>query len=702
MAPESPADDGLPRARRLADARSTYLRSAAEQSIDWHPWGAEPFELARRAGKPLLVDVGAAWCHWCHVMDETTYADPEVARLLRQHFVAVKVDRDEHPEIDRRLQRQVSTLTGEGGWPLTAFVTPDGEVFLGGTFFPPQDGHGRPGFRRVLKEIARLWREEPGRIEGNTQSVRDALARMSAAPAGAPRALGAFAEEVAVRLRASFDPVHGGFGGAPKFPHPTAVSLLLAGAGSGDGEGLGVARETLDAMANGGLYDHVGGGFHRYSVDEGWHIPHFEKMAVDNAHLLLAYGDGLRAFGDPRFEEVLRGTVAWCREVLADPSGGWGASQDADNAPGDDGSYFTWTRGELKSVLAPEELRLAVRLFGIDTDARMPHDPARNVLFRLLPLADAAAGLAFTDGPEAALARTVAALKRARDRRPIPTVDRALYADLNGRFVGAFARTAGVLGDASLLDDARRAADRWLASAYHADRGIAHRLEASGGAGFGLLDDQVAFAGGLVELGVATAEPRYLNTAVELMRRVDRDFRGESGLLRDVAPALYDGPAIAGIGEPSYPLEDTPHLAANAAAALVWLRLWAATHDPGWRDLAEGLLAPIATRLGGAGLFGAGAATAAVVAAVEPMTVVVTGTGATAEALLRTAHRTYHPNAVVFRGFPPAPFSAAYPDAAPPETGPPRALVCVGTRCAPPITASEDLERAIRSRAAPA
>ena len=699
MVPDAPPTDRLPRATRLAAARSAYLRSAAEQSIDWHPWGTEPFELARRSGRPMLVDVGASWCHWCHVMDETTYADPEVARLLRQHFVAVKVDRDEHPEVDRRLQRQVSTLTGEGGWPLTAFVTPDGEVFLGGTFFPPQDGHGRPGFRRVLKEIARLWKEEPSRIADNARIVRDALARAAAAPSGAARALSDFADEVSVRVRSGFDPAHGGFGGAPKFPHPTAVSLLLADRDPADGDGAEIARETLEAMANGGMYDQVGGGFHRYSVDEAWHIPHFEKMAVDNAALLLAYGDGLRAFGTARFEEVLRGTIAWTREVLAVPDGGWGASQDADNAPGDDGSYFTWTRAELKAVLPPAELRLAVRFFGVDTDARMPHDPHRNVLFRLLPLADAAAGIDLGAAPDVALERIVAALKADRDRRPIPTVDRALYADLNGRLIAAFARTAGLLSDPTLLVDARRAADRWLRVAYSPERGIAHRLEDEHASGYGLLDDQVSFAAGLIELAIATSEGKYLEPAIDLMRRVDREFRGESGLLRDVAPGLYDGPTISGIASPSYPVEDTPHLSANAAAALAWTRLWAATHDPHWRDLARALLAPVVARTAGAGLFAAGAALAARLAEMEPMTIVVSGHGPDAEALARVAHRSYHPNSTVFRGFPPAPFSSAIAGTSESDDGRARAFVCVGSRCAAPVSDPAALAALIRSRA---
>ena len=275
---------------RLADRSSAYLRSAAEQPIEWYPWGPEPFELARRTGRPILLDIGASWCHWCHVMDEGTYSDPEVGRLLLQHFVAVKVDRDEHPEIDRRYQRQVGALTGEGGWPLTGFLTPEGEVFLGGTYFPPTDGHGRPGFRRVLQEVSRLWHEEPEKIRENAQAIQGALRRMRETRSPADRPLDVFVASVLGEIQSSFDPVNAGFGMAPKFPHPTAVSFLLWDAFErGSGSSAERAHETLTRMADGGLFDQVGGGFHRYSVDEGWHIPHFEKMGVDNTALLSAY-----------------------------------------------------------------------------------------------------------------------------------------------------------------------------------------------------------------------------------------------------------------------------------------------------------------------------------------------------------------------------------------------------------------------------
>ncbi len=683
---------------RLAAASSAYLRAAAGQPIDWHPWGPEPFEIARRTGRPILLDIGAVWCHWCHVMDEGTYADTEVGRLLGQHFIAIKVDRDQHPEIDRRYQRQVGALTGEGGWPLTAFLTPEGEVFLGGTYFPPTDGHGRPGFRRVLSEVARLWREEPERLKENAEGIQAALGRMRSARSPGTATTETFVARVRGDILSSYDPANGGFGSAPKFPHPTAVSFLLWDAfARGEESSSERARETLRRMADGGMYDQVGGGFHRYSVDEGWHIPHFEKMASDNAALLAAYVEGAQRFEEPRFEEVVRGTVGWIREVLLLPEGGFGASQDADNAPGDDGSYFTWTRAELKAALPAEQYRLVTRFFGVDTDGRMPHDPDRNVLFRLLPLAEAAEGLPLPSGPEALLERAIARLGAERARRPTPTVDRAFYSDLNGRLIAAFSRAASLLEDATVLADARRAADRLLESAYRPGKGVAHRLDPDGPHGFGLLEDQVAVAAGLIELAGASSEAKYLAPAIDLLELVDREFRGEDGLLRDLSPRLYDGPSVGGVAEPSYPLEDSPHLAGNAAALLAFERLSALVHDDRWSAKAEALVGPIAARIAGAGLFAAGSAWATGLLSTASATVVVEGTGPRARALLTAARRTWHPNVWVFEGRPAPPFSLPAEAAPSVSDGAVRALVCFGTSCAPPVTEPRALADLLRS-----
>lgn len=695
--------EGGPRrgAWRLTDSPSAYLRGAAEQAIDWHPWGPEPFELAARTGRPILLDIGAVWCHWCHVMDEGTYADAEVARLLDQHFVAVKVDRDQMPEVDRRFQRQVSALTGQGGWPLTAFLTAAGETFLGGTYFPPQDGMGRPGFRRVLREVVRLYRDEPTRIRENARLVQEAIGRQSRPPGrGTSRA--EFLGTVGSEIGQSVDPIHAGFGQSPKFPHPTAISLeLWTSYATGAPAPEAHARETLRRMADGGIYDQLGGGFHRYSTDEAWHIPHFEKMGVDNAALLYAYAEGLRRFGDARFVDAIRGIVAWSAEVLGDPKGGFGASQDADNAPGDDGGYFTWSRPELKGVLTADELKLVTHAFGVGTDGQMPHDPARNVLYRLMDPSDAATAAGLAGDPPALVERAAAKLRSVRAQRPTPVIDRALYTDINGSYVRGLVAAARVLGDPRPLALARRTADRFIDGAFDPSRGMAHRLDRDEAAGFGHLEDQVQFALGLVELAGATVDPRYVTAAQQLLGLVDREFRGEDGLLRDLAPALYDSPKLRAIELPSYPLEDNPHLSANAAAALGFLRLASLTADERSREKGERLVNAAAPRLVGAGIFASGMALAAGWCDTPVARVVVTGDGPAADALVRTAETTYHPHVWVFRGTPPVPFSL--PDeleSSSQEGRTVRALVCFGTECRAPITAPAELAAALRGPSA--
>jgi uncharacterized protein len=691
---------------RLAESSSAYLRGAREQTIDWYPWGEEAFEAAKRLNRPVLLDVGAVWCHWCHVMDEGTYSDDTVARLIGQHFIAVKVDRDANPEVDRRYQRQVNALTGEGGWPLTAFLTPKGETFFGGTYFPPQAGLGRPGFRQVLLEISRLWREEPDKVKENTQALATALTHEHHGTGRAESlSISGFLATVRGSVLSSYDPVNGGFGMAPKFPHPTALSFLFWDSFATDSEGSAErARTTLVRMADGGVYDHIGGGFHRYSVDEGWHIPHFEKMSIDNAALLSAYAEGYRRFRDEAFRAVIRGTVGWVESTLGNPAGGFGASQDADNAPGDDGGYFTWSRPELKAVLDSTELRLISRYFGVGSQGRMPHDPDRNVLFRLMSVEEAAEGT----GLDPATAQTVLEdairkLAAARLRRPRPTVDPALYANLNGGFIRALSAASVVLRDPALLTSARRAADRFLAEGYSADRGVAHQVGAPGAQGFGHLEDQAEFAWALVELAGQTVDPKYLSRAIELYELILTKFRVEGMPLRDIAPEIYDGPSIGAVGEPAFPVEDMPHLSANSAVALGLLRLASLTGDERWRSEARQLISTCVARLERAGLFGAGMALAAGIAETEPVRVVVQGKGSPATSLWEAARTAWHPNVWVFRGTPATPFSLPEELAAAatePET--PRALVCWGMRCAPPVTEPERIRSLVGSRSPPA
>src|ERR1700676_4653240 len=366
----------------LARASSAYLRSAMHQPIQWHEWGEDAFAAARRENKPMLLDIGAVWCHWCHVMDRESYDDAEVAAIVNEHYIAVKVDRDERPDIDSRYQAAVGALTGEGGWPLTAFLTPDGKPFYGGTYFPPADAYGRPSFKRVLLSLAQAYREKNSDVLEQAGMVESAVARAESFSGGgkvSPAVIDAIAESA----RKMFDSVNGGFGGAPKFPHPAALDLVMDQyIRTSDDTLRTVFVTTLEKMARGGVYDQLAGGFHRYSVDERWVVPHFEKMSYDNSELLKNYVHGYQATGSEFFANVARDIIRWMNEWLSDREhGGFYASQDADISMDDDGDYFTWTLGEARAVLTEEEAQVAAEYYDVGEIGEMHHNPQKNVLY---------------------------------------------------------------------------------------------------------------------------------------------------------------------------------------------------------------------------------------------------------------------------------------------------------------------------------
>ena len=371
----------------LARASSSYLRSAMHQPIQWHEFGEEAFAAARAADKPVLLDIGAVWCHWCHVMDRESYDDPEVAAIVNEHYIAVKVDRDERPDIDSRYQVAVASLTGQGGWPLTAFLTPDGKPFYGGTYFPPSDAYGRPSFKRVLLSIAAAYREKHGEVLEQAQMVESAISRAESLSAGEGKVSAAVIGAIVESARKMFDAANGGFGNAPKFPHPAALDLVMdqyVRTQESDEELHTIFVRTLEKMARGGVYDQLAGGFHRYSVDERWIVPHFEKMCYDNSELLKNYIHAYQATGDSFFAGVARDIIRWMDEWLSDRAhGGFYASQDADYSMDDDGDYFTWTLAETKAALTEEEATVAALYYDIQEVGDMHHNPAKNVLLFL-------------------------------------------------------------------------------------------------------------------------------------------------------------------------------------------------------------------------------------------------------------------------------------------------------------------------------
>ncbi len=369
---------------RLKNSASPYLRSAAHQPIDWYEWGEEAFRKARAEEKPVLLDIGAVWCHWCHVIDRESYENPEIAAMINQLFVPVKVDRDERPDVDSRYQSAISAISGQGGWPLTAFLTPDGKPFYGGTYFPPEDAMGRPGFKRILLSVAEAFKTRRAEVDSSAKTLEEAVAKaevfhgargdFDAGVVDADRGIRAFASSTKRTadsgMRRSFR-IRARWTCCWNATRPPATS------------GCCTWRErTLEGMALGGVYDQVGGGFHRYSVDERWCVPHFEKMTYDNSELLKNFLHGYQVTRNPLFRETAEGIIAWVSEVLSDQErGGFYASQDADQTLDDDGDYFTWTLSEVRAVLSPEEARAAELYYDVGARGEMHHDPERNVLW---------------------------------------------------------------------------------------------------------------------------------------------------------------------------------------------------------------------------------------------------------------------------------------------------------------------------------
>jgi len=656
----------------LAAEPSAYLKSAAHQPVQWLPWGDEAFRRAQAEQKPILLDIGAVWCHWCHVMDGESYEDPEVAAILNKEYVCVKVDRDERPDVDARYQRAVQALTGQGGWPLTAFLTPAGEVFYGGTYFPPeQNPYGRPGFLTLLRRLADAWRAEHAKLEQSARTIREHVeAALNEAKPGViePALLDAAADQTA-RL---FDVRYGGFGTAPKFPHPAACQFLLGRwRDTGTPWQREIVEKTLVAMAHGGIRDHLGGGFHRYAVDERWIVPHFEKMSYDNSELLRAHLSAYQAFGTPLFKETAAGIVDWVLEVLSDAAAGaFFTSQDADVQFGDDGGYWTWTPDEARGVLDAAEFAVVERVFDVRVPGEMPHDHEKNVLWLRDEPAD--------EAERAQLRSAVRKLKAARDRRPAPYVDRTPYVNWNAMMAGAFLQAGAVLDRPECNALALRVLERIWQESWSAARGMTHAVGRA--EPHGLLDDHVQAAAAFLDAYEAAGETRWLERAIAVMRRAlaqhwDEGAGGFFDIARDRAGAAY-------LTTRAKPVQDSPTPSANGVAAVVLARLWAITDQREWRDLLDRQLAAFAGGVSEQSLYGA-TLLAAMDWAVHPVTrIAVTGPAGDgpACAMHLRALQAYRPRRVVIRTIAPQP----------------AATVCVGTTCSLPVSEPAALAELLR------
>ena len=575
---------------RLAGEKSAYLQHAKDQKIDWYPWCDEAFEKAGAENKPVFLSSGAVWCHWCHVMARESFEDEEVARILNERFVAVKLDRDERPDIDRRYQTAVAAMGFSGGWPLSVFLTPGRSPFYGGTYFPPRESFGRPGFKGILMSISALWRDKKAEIEVHGGKLFEML-RPEPYPAG--EISEGLLRKGAAKIIGSHDARRGGFGTAPKFPMSGALEVLLGRFFLARDESLGkVAKTTLARMAEGGIYDHLGGGFHRYSTDEEWIVPHFEKMTDDNAWLLRNYLDGYAIFGEPRFRETAEGIIRFFMAELSHEEGGFYASQDADVVPEDEGGYFTWTDEDFKAVLDEREYKV-LSLHFLHEKGSMHHDPSKKVLFPAVPIEEVARKL-HMEGQEtgAIIAKGMRKLLEERGKRQKPFVDRAFYTSLNGLAISAFLKACRILGDEGAKAFALKSIDRIL------------EINVSGGqllhtAGVpALLDDYIFLSDALVAAYEATGLPRYLDRARAFMDTCLSRFRDVSG------GGFFDTEEDV-LGMRLKGIEDMPHPAANSMAVPVLLKLSFIAGEAAYRGFAEETLRAFAAPAELLGIHGA-------------------------------------------------------------------------------------------------
>jgi uncharacterized protein YyaL (SSP411 family) len=544
---------------RLARESSPYLLQHANNPVDWYPWGDEAFAHARAQARPIFLSVGYSTCHWCHVMEHESFESDEVARVLNEHFISIKVDREERPDVDRVYMTFVQATTGSGGWPMSVWLTPDLKPFYGGTYFPPSSRWGRPGFIDILRELSRVWRDERPRVidaaEGLTERLRTAteaepLAPFEIRPPKPIAGVEALSEGVDA-FRQAFDARHGGFGDAPKFPRPSELFFLLREhARTGQEDIKALALETLRAMALGGMRDHIGGGFHRYSVDAAWRVPHFEKMLYDQAQLTLAYLDASQASGEGFYAAVAEDTIAYVRRDMTDSEGGFYSAEDADSIPPaagaganleraphkSEGAFYIWSESEIDALLGNDAPIVKLR-FGIEPGGNAPFDPqnefgTNNLLYTALPIADIAERTGRTvDAVVQVLGEARQKLFEVRARRPRPHLDDKILTAWNGLMIAACARAARVLDaqegadSEGSLRSAERAASFVRRTLWRAgSRTLLRRYRDGNAAIEAYSEDYACLIWGVLELFQATGAAEWLEWAIELQQRLDELF----------------------------------------------------------------------------------------------------------------------------------------------------------------------------------
>jgi uncharacterized protein len=701
---------------RLAAERSPYLLQHKDNPVDWYAWGEEAFARARTEDKPIFLSIGYSTCHWCHVMERESFENADVARRLNEHFVSIKVDREERPDVDRVYMTFVQATTGSGGWPMSVWLTPELKPFYGGTYFPPESRWGRPGFTDILGEIARVWRTERDKVTQSAEALTGRLRALEQISATTSVPQAEALERTVKQFKDAFDPRHGGFGDAPKFPRPSELLFLLREhARTGDAAARDMVLRTLRAMALGGMRDHIGGGFHRYSVDAAWRVPHFEKMLYDQAQLVLAFVEGGQVSGDPFYTEVAEDTLRYVMREMTDERGGFYSAEDADSVPPEhasdpaahksEGAYYLWTAAELDALLGADADVVKLR-FGVEPNGNAPSDPQQEFTGKnLLYVAQSIDDIGTRSGKEPndivdALDRARMRMFEARLQRPRPHRDDKVLTAWNGLMIAAFARMARALRGvpsaegAPYLAAARRAAEFIRQTMWDpASRRLLRRYRGGHAEIDAFAEDYAYLIFGLLELLQADADVRWLDWAIALQHRQDELFWDEadggwfSTTGRDASVLLrmkedYDG------AEPT----------ASSVSVLNLIALSHLIDDPEWTDRVDRTLKYFGERLQqiGRAVPMMAAALSARTAGVEQIIVAGSrGPDAGASDLERAAAAKYLPFAVVLvfdeerRSALAArmPFVAAMQ----PIAGAPTAYVCRAFTCRQPVTTAEAL-----------
>jgi uncharacterized protein YyaL (SSP411 family) len=703
-----------PHTNRLIEEKSPYLLQHAHNPVDWFPWGEAAFAKARLEKKPIFLSIGYSTCHWCHVMERESFENDAVAEILNRSFVSIKVDREERPDVDRVYMTFVQSTTGSGGWPMSVFLTPDLRPFLGGTYYPPEDRYGRPGFSTLLNRIAEIWQEAPGKIIDQgaqfTQALQqhlDEAHKTDSSPLKIEWLNNGYRQ-----LASGYDPEEGGFSLAPKFPRPAVFNFLLRYWARNENEpALDMVEFTLRKMARGGIYDHLGGGFHRYSVDSRWHVPHFEKMLYDQAQLVVAYTEIFQITKDAEFERVIRETVDYVLRDLTSPEGGFYSAEDADSLPEPDsaekreGAFYVWREEEIGEALEPEESMVFRRMYGVETNGNVdpssdPHGElgGSNILFLQN---DQALVAKLTSKSEQEVAELIASAKRKlkaiRDKRPRPHLDDKIVTAWNGLMLSGLAKAANVLDEPRYLAAAQRAAGFLQEHLYQ--RRLRRSFRGSAGATYGFAEDYAFLIQGLLDLYEADFNIRWLLWAGELQVQMNALFADPKGgyfSTEEGAPDIlfrmkedHDG------AEPS----------ANSIAAMNLTRLARILDKKEFQLSAArmvGVFHPSLERMPAALPQMLAALDATIT---EPFQIVVAGPmdDRVAHDLLRVIRRNYLPNKVVLRadGAEGQTWLTEQVEAIRqmhPVDGKSAAYVCRNFACELPVTESEILEEQLRVR----